>query len=245
MPLDDMPRLKPAVSYIRVSTQRQHASGLGEDAQRESVAHYAAANGYRILAEFREVESGKNDSRPELARAINECRLRRATLLIAKIDRLARRVSFVSTLMESGLDFRAVDFPQATKLTVHLLASMAEHEREQISSRVTAALSAAKRRGTLLGTARQAAGLCGPRPFDAATRAEGQRIGADANRAKAVAFAERVADAVEEITKAGAKSLREIARGLEQRGVKPPKGETWSAAQVRRLLARLPAKVRP
>ena len=113
------------VSYLHVSTQRQGRSGLGLAAQREAVRSYLDGGRWRLVGEFVEIESGKRNDRPELARALAECRLRKATVIIAKLDRLARNVHFVSGLMESGVDFVAVDFPQANRLTIHILAAVA------------------------------------------------------------------------------------------------------------------------
>ena len=128
------------VSYYRVSTAQQGASGLGLEAQREAVSrHVAGAQGV-IVAEFQEVESGKKNDRPQIAAALAACRLRHATLVIAKLDRLARNVHFISSLMELGVDFVACDNPHATRLTIHILAAVAEHEREMISQRTIAAL---------------------------------------------------------------------------------------------------------
>jgi DNA invertase Pin-like site-specific DNA recombinase len=107
---------------------------------------------YELVGEFVEVESGKKSDRPELARAIEACRKHKARLVIAKLDRLSRNLAFVATLMDSGVEFVAVDNPHANKLTIHILAAVAEHEREAISERTKAALAAAKARGKRLGT---------------------------------------------------------------------------------------------
>src|ERR1039458_2079747 len=139
------------ISYLRVSTQQQGKSGLGLEAQREAVAVYLNGGRWKLAEEVVEVESGKRSDRPELARALSLCRIHRATLLVAKLDRLARNVAFISALMESGVDFEAVDLPQANKLTVHIMAAMAEYEAGAISVRTKAALAAAKARGTKLG----------------------------------------------------------------------------------------------
>src|SRR3954468_203058 len=139
------------VAYYRVSTAKQGASGLELDAQREAVADYLNGCNWTLAAEFVEVESGKRNDRPELAKALATCRRTRATLVIAKLGRLARTVAFVSNLMEAGVEFVAVDFPTANRLTIHILAAVAEHEREIISARTKAALAAAKARGTKLG----------------------------------------------------------------------------------------------
>src|SRR3954449_713724 len=140
------------IAYYRVSTQAQGANGLGLEAQRAAVLAYLDGGSWHLAAEFVEVESGRKDDRPELAKALAACRRLGATLVIAKLDRLARNVAFVSNLMEAGVEFVAVDFPQANRLTIHILAAVAEHEREMISARTKAALSAAKARGTKLGT---------------------------------------------------------------------------------------------
>src|SRR5688572_5708004 len=139
------------VAYYRVSTARQGRSGLGLEAQQVAVRGYLANCSGRLLAELLEVESGRRTDRQKLADALRLCRVHKATLIIAKIDRLARNVAFVSNLMESGVEFTAVDFPQANRLTVHILAAVAEHEREMISQRTKAALAAAKARGRRLG----------------------------------------------------------------------------------------------
>ena len=144
------PKPQSFISYIRVSTARQGRSGLGLDAQREAIRLHIGAG--KIAAEFVEIESGKSaDNRPQLAAALAACKLRGATLVIAKLDRLSRNVAFIATMMDSGVDFVAVDFPQANRLTLHILAAVAEHEREAISARTIAALAAAKRRGIVLG----------------------------------------------------------------------------------------------
>jgi len=142
------------VAYYRVSTRKQEQSGLGLEAQRTAVADYAKRNGGTVIAEYTETETGKRSDRPNLAEAIGHTRLSAATLVIAKLDRLARNVHFTSGLMESGVEFVACDNPDANKLTIHLLAAMAEHEATQISNRTKDALQAAKARGAKLGSAR-------------------------------------------------------------------------------------------
>ena len=136
------------VAYYRVSTDRQGRSGLGVEAQRDAVGRHVASHSGELIADFCEIESGKRSDRPQLAAAIAAAKKAKATLIIAKLDRLARNVHFISGLMESGVDFVAADNPHANKLMVHLLAAFAEHEREQISQRTKDALAAAKTRGT-------------------------------------------------------------------------------------------------
>src|SRR5215469_5908263 len=144
------------VAYYRVSTARQGRSGLGLEAQRQAVSDYLNGGAWDLVAEFTEIESGKRNDRPELSRALELCRRQKATLVIAKLDRLARNVAFIANLMESRVDFVAVDMPQANRLTVHILAAVAEHEREMIVARTKAALAAAKARGKRLGWANPA-----------------------------------------------------------------------------------------
>jgi DNA invertase Pin-like site-specific DNA recombinase len=135
------------IAYYRVSTAKQGASGLGLEAQQEAVRGYLNGGRWKMIDEVTEIESGKRNDRPALARALSLCRIHKATLIIAKLDRLARNVNFISNLMESGVEFTAVDFPQANRLTVHILAAVAEHEAAMISARTKAALKAAKVRG--------------------------------------------------------------------------------------------------
>src|SRR5437016_11437517 len=137
------------IAYFRVSTARQGRSGLGLEAQRQAVRTHL--NGVKPLSEFTEVESGRRSDRPKLTEALAACRVHKATLVIAKLDRLARNVAFVSNLMDAGVEFEAVDFPQANRLTIHILAAVAEHEARMISERTRAALAAAKVRGKSLG----------------------------------------------------------------------------------------------
>lgn len=143
---------QPVVAYYRVSTARQGESGLGIEAQQAEVAKHLASTGAPLLTEFTEFETGtRKRYRPQLAKAIVECRARGAVLVIAKLDRLARNVAFLSALMESDVPFRALDVPDATPLTLHIYAAMAENTAKDISSHTKAALQAAKARGTKLG----------------------------------------------------------------------------------------------
>src|SRR5215510_11349768 len=217
------------VAYYRVSTQKQGRSGLGLEAQREAVRTYLNGRNRPVAAEFTEVESGKKSDRPEFAKALAACRLHRATLVIAKLDRLARKVHFVSNLMESGVEFVAADNPHANKLTIHILVAMAEHEAEMISDRTKKALAAAKKRGTVLG------GFRGKVPT-----AKHRAMSAEARQHKA---GERVADLapiVKELQEAGATSLRAIAEGLNAQGIPTARGGgEWTATQVMRVLERL------
>jgi DNA invertase Pin-like site-specific DNA recombinase len=148
------------VAYYRVSTDRQGKSGVGLEAQQAAVRQYLNGGSWQLVAEHVEIETGKRDDRPELVKALEACRKHRARLVIAKLDRLSRNLAFIATLMDSGVEFVVVDNPHANKLTVHILAAVAEHEREMISERTKAALQAARARGTRLGNApREAAAL--------------------------------------------------------------------------------------
>lgn len=214
------------VSYLRVSTQRQGRSGLGLEAQREAVAAYLNGGRWTLVQELVEVESGRRNDRPKLAEALALCRVHRATLVIAKLDRLARNVHFISGLLESGAEFAAVDLPQANKLTIHVMAAMAEYEAAAISARTKAALAAAKARGTKLGGLRWQVG---------AVARQGSAASAAVRRARA---AERRADllpVVRSIRESGASSLRQMAATLNAQGVPAVRGGLWSAAQVQRL----------
>lgn len=146
--------MKPCVAYLRVSTREQGKSGLGLDAQRESVRRHVTHTEGEILSEYVEIESGKRNNRPQLKLALDACRASGATLIVAKLDRLARNMAFTAALMEAGVDFVAADNPHANRLTIHIMAAMAEHEARLISDRTKAGLAQAKKRGTLLGSAR-------------------------------------------------------------------------------------------
>jgi DNA invertase Pin-like site-specific DNA recombinase len=216
------------VAYYRVSTARQGRSGLGLEAQRNAVQEHLFGGNWTSLAEFTEVESGKRSDRPKLAEALKECRLRGAKLIIAKLDRLARNVAFISNLMESRVEFEAVDFPQANRLTIHIMAAIAEHEAKMISERTRAALAAAKARGTRLGGYRGRAGTA----TDCAKARQARSRIADAR-------ASDLAPVIEDIRAAGAKSLRAIGKELNARDISAPRGGAWSAAQVRAVIARI------
>jgi DNA invertase Pin-like site-specific DNA recombinase len=218
------------VSYLRVSTQKQGAFGLGVEAQRKAVLDYLNGGAWQLVAEVVEVESGKRADRPKLAEALRLCRLHGATLVIAKLDRLARNVAFVSNLMESGVDFTAVDFPTANWLTIHILAAVAEHEAKCISERTKAALAAAKARGVKLGGRRQGTVMTD----------DMRRAGAKTRARNANARAKDIAPIIAELRAAGVTTLGGIARALMERGIPAPRGgDQWREAQVSRLLARV------
>jgi len=207
------------ISYLRVSTQRQGQSGLGIEAQRSAVEQYLGQSGGRLLTEYVEIESGSGRVRPVLLQAIGHCRSTKAVLLIAKLDRLARNVAFVSSLMESGVEFVAVDAPYANRLMIHILAAFAEHERTLISERTKAALLAAKRRGVALGI-------------------NGHRLAAK-NRQEAVEFAGLFRREVNQARANGARTLAQFAAALNARGFTSREGTPWTASTMSRLLQRL------
>lgn len=216
------------ISYLRVSTQRQGRSGLGLEAQRESVLGYLNGGNWTLIEEIVEIESGKRNDRPKLAEALRLCRVHSATLVIAKLDRLARNVNFISNLMEAGVEFVAVDLPQANRLTVHIMAAMAEHEAAMISQRTKAALTAAKARGTKLGGVRWNSG---------AIASQGQTASIQVRAAKASKRASDLRPMIESIRTAGATSLHQIAAALNEKGIPTARGGEWSSVQVSRVLA--------
>lgn len=216
------------VAYYRVSTVQQGRSGLGLEAQQDAVARFVAQNGGAVLASYQEIESGKRADRPQLALALERCRLTNAVLVVAKLDRLTRDVAFLCKLRDSGVDFVAVDNPNANRLTVTILVAVAEEERRLISVRTQAALQAAKARGVKLGN-----------PMGAVAFGENAgKGGAEAMQAKANAFANGLASIVLPL-KAEGLSLRGIADRLNADGIVTARGGQWQANSVRRLLERL------
>ena len=221
------------ISYLRVSTGRQGRSGLGLEAQRKAVADFLNGGNWQLVKEFVEIESGKRSDRPVLAEALAACRIYGAKLIIAKIDRLSRDAHFLLGLEKAGVDFTAADMPNANRLTVGIMAMVADEERRMISKRTKEALAAAKRRGVKLGGYRAGAKL---------TRKASQ-AGSAAVARIAAARAADIAPIVRELQTAGATSLRAIAAGLNDRSIPTANGGTWSAVQVSRLLQRLTATV--
>jgi DNA invertase Pin-like site-specific DNA recombinase len=207
------------VSYFRVSTDRQGIHGLGMDAQEHAVKLFL--KGEVPLAEFREVETGKLNTRPELQKAIAICKKEKATLLIAKLDRLARNAAFVLGLRDCGVEFIACDYPQANRLTIGILAVIAEHEREMISKRTKEGLAAAKRRGIRLGN---------PNPGRALELAQQRR------QEKAQNFSEKLLPIIADIRSSNATSLRQIARCLNLRGIRTVTGKEFHPQTVKDVL---------
>jgi DNA invertase Pin-like site-specific DNA recombinase len=184
-----------------------------------AVAAFLASTAGTLLSEFTEIESGRKKNRPQLKTALLECRSKKATLIIAKLDRLAKNLHFISGLMESNVDFIAVDNPNANGLTLQILAAVAEDEARRISERTKSALAAAKARGTLLGIAGHAR--------------------AEENRSAAREFAENLAPLIREIQANGTTTAKAIADELNRRGVSTPKGGRWHPTSVQRLQRRL------
>ena len=213
------------IAYLRVSTDRQEQSGLGLEAQREAVAHFAREGS--IIETFVEIESGRQQVRPQLTAALETCRKLGVTLLIAKLDRLARDVAFIANLMKSDVRFIACDMPEADPFRLHIESAIAEEEARKISARTKAALKAAKVRGVKLG------GFRGRAPSDLDRRAAAC---AKANLARQ--RAKQLAPTLDELRRAGARSLRALANDLNERFIPAPRGGQWSPTQVARALAR-------
>lgn len=211
------------ITYYRVSTQRQGQSGLGLEAQRSAVQSFLT--GKEIIAEFTEVESGRKNDRPQLALALALAKSKKATLVIAKLDRLARNVHFISGLLESGVQFVAADMPEADRTFLQMAAVFAEWEARKISERTKSALQAAKERGTKLGS---------PNPE------LGSKRGTEAIVAKSNAYAMMVAPSLKEVVASVGTNLRDIADGLQLRGIKTAKGNVqWHPAQLAKLMRRV------
>jgi DNA invertase Pin-like site-specific DNA recombinase len=199
------------------------ASGLGLEAQLVAIHAHSEQTGAEAVAVYQEIESGSVSDRPELVKSLAHARKAKATLVTAKLDRLARNVAFVSAIMDSGVDFVAVDNPFATRLTLHILAAVAEHEAVAIAQRTKAALAAAKARGVKLGS-----------PVASTTVAAART----AKSAKALSKAQNLGAIVKDIERSGVTTLSGIPRALEARGVQTPSGNTnWQAAQVARVRA--------
>ena len=222
------------VTYLRVSTARQGKSGLGLEAQQKAVADYLSTGQWNLLEEFVEVESGKNSKRPKLLEAIELCKASGAKLLVAKLDRLARDAHFLLSLKKAGIDFVCADMPEANRLTIGIMALVAEQEREAISKRTKEALAAAKARGVQLGAYRDGVYVGGKGNADTAR---------NASEARTVRFHANAVDKLPLLKRYdpdGSMSLRAIADIFNRYGVKTVSGRgTWSASSVRRLKAKL------
>lgn len=212
------------VAYYRVSTKRQEVSGLGLDAQRIAVASFVRG---RIVAEFTETESGKRDQRQQLRLAIERAKRERAVLVIAKLDRLSRNASFIFALRDSGVEFVCADMPEANTLTIGIFATLAQHERELISSRTKAALAVKRSQGVKLGK---------PENFTDEGRVKGtagqkQRAASNENNRRATSMVA--------IMRQAGKNFSEISRELNRAGFRTARGGTFKPNQVQRLAGRL------
>jgi DNA invertase Pin-like site-specific DNA recombinase len=219
------------VAYHRVSTARQGSSGLGLEAQKKAIEELAASRGGLLVGSFTEVESGTNNQRPELEKALQLAKVTGATLVIAKLDRLSRNAAFLLTLRDSGVKFIAADMPDANDLTVGIMALVAQQEREAISKRTKEALAAAKARGVKLGNPNGAAAL--------QRAGKGNKAGVKAVQRNADQHAENLKPVIQELRSEGMCSLGQIAAALNDRGMLTPRGGSWHKSSVRNLLARI------
>jgi DNA invertase Pin-like site-specific DNA recombinase len=224
------------INYYRVSTAKQGRSGLGLEAQRAAILSFCANRGCEPLGEYVEVESGKHDDRPELAKALHHARVTGATLVIAKLDRLSRNLAFLAALQDAGTKFVAADMPEANELTIHIMAAMAQAERKAISRRTKEALAVAKARGTKLGNPMGAAAF-GPY--------KGNGAAVVAIKAKSDAFANDIIPIVEAIRADGHVSLRAIASELNKRGIVTARGGRWGPQTVSDLVRRSSVSAEP
>ena len=231
-----MPPTKPKfITYYRVSTQEQGRSGLGLEAQQLAAMQYLAAHGGVELCSFTEIESGKVDLRPQLEAALLRCRQTRSTLLIAKLDRLSRNIAFLFKMRDEGARFQAIDIPEANTITLCVMAGMAQHERELISTRTKAALAARKARGLPLGT---------PRDLSAYALSA-SALGRSVLLAKAKRYALEALPQIELARAEGCTTLRQVATYLNDQGSVTIRGKLWTAAAVRnigRVSAGLPTR---
>lgn len=213
--------MKPFVAYYRVSTKHQEASQAGLNAQRFDVAQYLAHNEpeSELIAEYTEIESGRKNNRPKLQEAIQLCKKEKAVLLIAKLDRLARNVFFVSGLLESKIDFIAVDTPHANKTMIQLLAVFAEYERDMISQRIKDALAQKKAEGVQLGKM--------------------GKVRAAENKAKAKAFAKSLEPLLLELESQGITASQKVADELNRQKIPTARGGRWHSQTVLNLRKRL------
>jgi DNA invertase Pin-like site-specific DNA recombinase len=223
------------VTYYRVSTQQQGRSGLGLEAQKSAVDSYLHTHAGIELASYTEIESGKSSERPQLQAALLRCRQTRATLLVAKLDRLSRNTAFLMNLRDSGVKFQALDIPEANTLTLGILSVLAQHERELISARTKAALAARRARGLPLGT---------PRDLSAHA-ARASALGQATLTLRARERAKEIAPALSAARELGCKSLRDIAEYLNGLEMTTPRGKRWTAAAVRNAQRQLASRRAP
>lgn len=222
------------VSYLRVSTDKQGRSGMGLDAQRAAVRTYLDGGDWELIAEYVEVESGKNDDRPKLREALHHAKVTGARLIIAKLDRLSRNVAFIAQLQDSKVKFVCADMPDANELTVQIMAALAQAERKMISERTKAALQAAKAKGRRFGNPN------GARALQRAGKGNAAAVGTIV--AQADAHAADVRPIIEDIRAGGVTGLRGIAAELNARGILTARGGKWHPATVANILKRLEAR---
>jgi DNA invertase Pin-like site-specific DNA recombinase len=219
------------VGYLRVSTKEQGESALGLEAQKAAIAAHVAATGCVLVATYSETESGKNSDRTQLGKALARAKREKATLVIAKIDRLSRDLAFIANLMESNVPFIAADNPNVNRLTIHVLAAVAEQEARSISERTKAALAAAKERGVILGAARPGH----PQLTDEA-RAKGRGVASKAITAGAIEAYSDLRPTIDGLRAQGL-SFGAIAKRLNSERHTTRRGLPWNPVQVRRVLA--------
>jgi DNA invertase Pin-like site-specific DNA recombinase len=218
------------LAYYRVSTARQGDSRLGLEAQQKSVRDYLNGGNWELIQEITEVESGRKSDRPQLTEALRLCRVYNATLIIARLDRLARNAHFLLGLQEAGVDFRAVDMPNATPVVVGMMALMAQDYAQSVSNNTKAALAAAKARGRKLGGLREG-GL-----GTAEQRLVGQQQSILTRQRKAMSFAADLRPMITAMYQNGTVSLRTIAADLNNRKIPTARGKTWTAMAVQRII---------
>ncbi len=213
------------IAYYRVSTAAQGRSGLGLEAQQAAVTAYLQGRDHDLAGQFIEVESGRNSERPRLGEALALARKLKATLVIAKLDRLARSVSFIANLMDAGVEFVACDMPAANRLTLHIMAAVGEAEARMISERTVAALAAAKARGVRLG--------------NPTNLPDAQAAGHETLVKQADEHAAKVVGTIKEIVRAGTVSVHKIADKMNERGVPTRRGGAWSGTSVSNMIKRV------
>ena len=212
--------MKKAVAYYRVSTDKQGESGLGLEAQEEAVHLFIKSRQIKLIKEFIEVESTRKNKRPVLQKALNYCFENATLLIIAKLDRIGRNVAFISSLMESKVEFIAADYPTADRLILHILAAFAEYEREQISKRTRAALKVAKLRGVELG--------------------KQGKVLAEINKKAAIRFAKKLKPIITKLKMEGHTSVQAITDQLNKRKIPTYRiGAKWHKSTVHKVLGYL------
>ena len=217
--------MKKFVSYLRVSTNKQGINGLGVEGQRQTIENYLNGGSWKILKEFVEVESGKNNDRKELKKALNYCKNTGSILVIAKLDRLSRSVSFISTLMDCDVEFICCDFPSANRLTIHILAAVAEHERVMISSRTKNALKVLKDKGVKLGNPNLTNEI----------RQKGRVIAKQVLNKKSLDFAQSMYGVIYPLKKQKM-TLQQISDHLNDEGYMTSRKGTWKPNTVKRVI---------